>query len=340
VRQANLSSLQHCAGMQASSLDLLKLAVVVAAETIKGEASWFAQYLQQLPTMQYYRAYHLQYAGEAIMRDFGELPIIRLVQHMQHYNDDLERCFYDWRSHFEENGGPDGLLQMQWDDVELALMHCRTRRINLDRDGVVALVPGTDMFNTATAAAVNIDWSLGPSGDSVDVHSFGSVGLGTELCIEYCRLCDNSVLLLLWGIYMDANPNVLDPAADRSFCSTSPASVVGGTTEASALQDLVASTLDLNFGSHGVRCPELDALDGQAIQRQAPLRCALARLALEYCAKLWAEEPDMEVAADVFRDWKAGSPKDSFSGMTLQEATDAVYASAIRGVHTFLLQKG
>merc|ERR1719217_349072 len=58
-------------------------------------------------------------------------------------------------------------------------------------------------MNTANAWKVNSQHSVTPAFFEVSAL----VQAGDELCSQYCKSCANDEMLLLWGVYLDENPN-------------------------------------------------------------------------------------------------------------------------------------
>mmetsp|Transcript_59934 Transcript_59934/g.126878 ORF Transcript_59934/g.126878 Transcript_59934/m.126878 type:complete len:514 (-) Transcript_59934:89-1630(-) len=332
--EARIRQLPACSQRSIATRNLIKLAAAIAVEIHKGPNSWYSEFLQQLPTLAYYRTFHLHFAKEDILRDFSDLPVTPLLRHMQSHDEELKTCFESWQTDRAKVGGPWELPSVSWENMELALMHVRTRAVSLGQHRGVAVVPGLDFFNTAGRTSHNVEWSLKENASFVEVTTKRGVPKGRELFTQYCKGCDNSRLLVHWGVMLDDNEHRLDPKADRGFCNVAPSSTAvasAGYDSAVALRNLVASLLDEgSTATSRPRCLAVtQASPQEAARRQAPLRCALAMLALEYCADTWSGDTHYNQGTTHDSGFVDMPEEPLFNGMTMQQATDSILSSAI-----------
>lgn len=362
LQRANLTQLPECSAMPDATLTTLKLAAAVAVETKKGNRSWFEAYLQQLPTFQDYHNTYPSFAGPVLLADFEALPLIRLVKHMHKVDDQLRICFQAWQqSGLRQPGalggdGPPEFAQLHWADVTMGLMHVRTRgrSVSLGNTTTRALVPGTDFVNAALPASVNTRSAA--QSDSAN-HSIwrlsaaADVPAGGELREEYCSGCHNDAMMLLWGIYLDNNPNHVDLELgdlDPDYCmpvsrSAPLRDVVLGAFELDRSPEPLAPSYifmellraGLHRASAALGCPPL-AAKGPASE-QAPLRCSLARLALEHCAETWAAHDFSSEALPRRAALLEEEDALIYGNLSFRDAAHAALASGIGAVQTQLL---
>jgi len=291
---ANFPSFQASPGpTKASSADadLLRLAGALATETQKGDDSFWAPYLRQLPTLSDFHAFHPQLADAPLLTDFGALRVMRLAQAMNGIDARLKRLFEAWR---EEPGHPDEIDSLTWKDMRQALVRIRSRQIDVE-DGTSALVPGVDSMNTLPGGRVNTKWSSRRSGFAVSAAR--RLNGSEEVFIDYCSECDNSRLLSRWGVYFEGNPVALQRKhAPDCLAISSPITgneaVLREVTEA-ALELTEKDLMPIKTTSAETAWPpappsvprcKMDIVDSET---QGLLRCYLARLAWEYCADVW-----------------------------------------------------
>lgn len=289
LHENNWPSFRYASGppnMSPKDLSLLKLTAILASETVKGSDSQYAAFIQRMPTMEEFNVSHPRMARERLVSDFGALRLMSLMQVMQQVDTKLAQGFEDWKKMPEH---PSELDSLTWEDMFRALLRVRSRRIAVE-DGTSALIPAVDLMNTAADKDVNAVWQ--PENIGFTVNAVKPIEPGQEILIDYCSNCDNQKLLAQWGMYLEGNPNKLDPkkAPDcLSVRSDTTGRPVVLREVAEAVLDLAsqdaAGAADAKSGAAGVpRCKEEGM---QQLEQQGPLRCALARLAWEYCGDVW-----------------------------------------------------
>jgi len=278
LRNASMPSLKSCQ-MEPQLFNQLKLALAVAAETIKGDASFWAPYLSILPDLHDFEMFYPGFAERSLLADFRELPAAETAYHMQISDNQTQRCIDAWQ---KSSSKPQELSNLKWNDVRLALARVRTRTCSVD-DGQLAMVPGFDMLNTAPTTSLNTIWWTSNSG--FELQTIKSVAQGTELIDPYCATCDNDVLLGTWGVYLEDNVHRIN-SSKTVDCA---AHVFGLTSNSGkALKEVTTSALQLDDQALSQnwlapRCKAGTLSSGQ----QGILRCSFARLAWEYCADKW-----------------------------------------------------
>lgn len=122
---------------------------------------------------------------------------------------------------------------------------------------------------------------------------------GVELRFHYCERCDNAAMLGHWGFAFEDNPNALeDPGAVN--CAAHVTERDGALHATSSLRESAEQALQLGSGEGEVwddnllnTLPPCRSSVLEARETQGPLRCSLARLAWEYCARHWRQD-DLE----------------------------------------------
>lgn len=286
--------------------DRMKLAAAIAVETKKGSASFHSPQLSLFPTLEDFRTFHPRLMGSALHADFAALPVTSISAQLQAMDQVVHDCFQRW-----ERAPKSPVAGIHWDDVMAGRLNILTRSHNVTGTSALpVLIPAADMMNTDKASLLNTVWGetsnnishplYGPiselpgmemlKGERKFTISTGKdgVGAGQELYESYCPHCDNSRMLLNWGVYLEANTNPL-PQDPRVECAAKASS----TTTGKSLREAAEHALDLGSlptaqaaGWTAPRCrPEV-----LADPDQGPLRCALARLAWEHCAGAWGRE--------------------------------------------------
>eukprot|EP00929_Paragymnodinium_shiwhaense_P065263 TRINITY_DN32735_c0_g1_i2.p1 TRINITY_DN32735_c0_g1~~TRINITY_DN32735_c0_g1_i2.p1 ORF type:complete len:239 (+),score=37.50 TRINITY_DN32735_c0_g1_i2:637-1353(+) len=223
---------------------------------------------------------HPRLARQRLVSDFGALHLMRLMQAMQQVDHKLAEAFEEWKGMADH---PVELNGLTWDDMFLALLRVRSRRM-LVEDGQSALIPGVDAMNTAVGENVNVVWR--PENIGLTVTALKAMEPGQEVLIEYCSDCDNSKLLAQWGIYLDGNPKKLD-SSTAPDCLSVRSPITG---QPVVLREVAEAVLDLPVQDADAATARLPRCKEESIRqadRQGPLRCALARLAWEYCGGIW-----------------------------------------------------
>lgn len=278
LQNAALEELTECkAAHERDDLDTMRIAAALALEERKGNASEFNWYLRGLPTLSDFRTFFPRFMETDLLTDFGELPAAKIAQKQQQHDLDIRACFLRWQ---QVPRSP--VSEVHWDEIVEAMSRYRTRGYNNGSNEMAVLVPGADLMNTEKLSRLNVVWKI--SNGSFSLITNSTVQPGSELYELYCDDCDNSFMMLVWGIYLEDNSNPLKggPPVDCAARSN------GGTVK--SLQEAAESVLDLDSlpaaQSNGWTAPRCHA-SSLASYKQGPLRCSLARLAWEYCWQEW-----------------------------------------------------
>lgn len=277
LRNATMPVLKPCQ-MDVQLFNQVKLALAVASEVKKGNASFWSTYLRVLPGFDDFEAFYPGFAEHSLLADFRPLPAAETAYHMQISDDQTRKCIAAWQ---EISGHPPELAGLVWNDVRLALARVRTRTCSVD-DGQMAMVPGFDMLNTAPTSSLNTMWWT--SKDGFELQTIKSVAQDTELIDPYCATCDNDVLVGTWGVYLEDNINQVKARKDVD-CA---AHVFGSTPNSGrTFMQVTKAALQLDVeASKDWRAPRCKAATLSS-GHQGLLRCSFARLAWEYCADQW-----------------------------------------------------
>jgi len=261
--------------------ETLKAGVALALETFKGTASFYHPYLKSLPTLDDYRSYHPRLASTGLLQEFEALDITKSIRALQSLDEHLGMCFASLQNASqakcqgtEQQGGCiPNLSELTEEDLQLALPRWRTRVYGM-ADGSAAMIPSSDLLNTAKSELLNTNWR--PTSNVFNLTASGRVPGGSEVYDSYCTDCNNAAMLKIWGIYMEDNNN--------------EASNIGSDCESAGLRQVAESILDLHSVNihdgtmhwNAPRCKQ--SPDATA---QGPMRCSFARLAWETCADIW-----------------------------------------------------
>lgn len=250
----------------------LKFAAALADESRKGNSSFYYTYLKHLPTTKDFRSFLPRMMEAGLQSDFAALPLVSSVQKAQADDNDVQTCFERWVK--KDDCPARGLT---WDQVQLALNWLHTRSFTMYQyfgtQDHNALIPGADMLNTAKAVDLNVEWS---STEEVYTMQTGTpAASGHELSDAYCEDCDNDYLMKHLGVFMEDNANPLEEH-DAQAC-------IGD--EGIHMSQLVKAALQDPAAYPGLLSPRCRA--STLNEDQGPLRCSLARLAWESCAKDW-----------------------------------------------------
>lgn len=330
-RDARLDGLDGCPTERERLM--LQLSAVIATERRKGAASFYHVYLQKLPTLADFRAFHPRLAREQLLADFAALPLAEEMRAAQRKDEALKRCFAAWS---RTPGSP--VAGLTWEDMEQAVFLVRTRAYNTAGAWgrwEPSLIPASDLLNVHPSK-VSARWV--PSGSVEGPTTFKlfadsgpdrpEIAAGEELYEEYCGLCDNDRFMSIWGIYLEANRHRSKAAVD---CGATAGSLESQ-ARARKLRAAAEAALDVDGGAAalaaGWGAPRCKAAT-QADPDQGPLRCSLARLAWEHCAGAWGH-----------LGWGLPAKAVRPAGAAQLSAADAVHlidGSAIRAVHPALL---
>eukprot|EP00928_Gymnodinium_smaydae_P057405 TRINITY_DN40655_c0_g1_i1.p1 TRINITY_DN40655_c0_g1~~TRINITY_DN40655_c0_g1_i1.p1 ORF type:complete len:472 (+),score=134.88 TRINITY_DN40655_c0_g1_i1:157-1572(+) len=270
----------------------LKLAAALAAEARKKKSSRFSAPLAALPSLGDLTLSHPQLADKEVRSDFGALRLTRLLVGLEKVDERLKKSFHDWQRHRRKHG-PGVLQHLTWNDIHTALLWLRTRQLVAGEPGKEerTIVPGVDFLNTGALKDVNTEWAVDHRGFTL--RTSRALEPGDELLLEYCRDCDNSQFLAMWGFYLEGNPNRLKDE-HRPDCYSSRSPVSGAEVQ---LRDAAEASLDVHAASsHGKhqksKAPRVPRCKQDTLQAvpEAPVRCAFARLAWEHCGTAWIQK--------------------------------------------------
>eukprot|EP00929_Paragymnodinium_shiwhaense_P033187 TRINITY_DN18268_c1_g1_i1.p1 TRINITY_DN18268_c1_g1~~TRINITY_DN18268_c1_g1_i1.p1 ORF type:complete len:720 (-),score=182.24 TRINITY_DN18268_c1_g1_i1:344-2422(-) len=250
-----------------------KLSMAIALEVKKGEDSFWGPWLKMLPSLEDFQERHPYLAGEELQKEFGELPLMKVVHAGWQFNiERTKECFEDWRS-VEGSPGAD----LSWEEALHGYMMVVTRSFR-GHDQATVIVPGTDMANTAANSDVNSMYSFTNDMEWFEVNGWQSTAADKEVFLGYCRECDNEYTMGYWGYFLEDNTNTLTDLEPLDC-------------DAAGLRESALPLLDLGTVNLDIRAPRCspDALD-KSPAAQRPLRCALARLTFESCAASWGFE--------------------------------------------------
>lgn len=329
LRNAPLEGLEECGAAQArGDLDTIRISAALALEARKGNASRFASFLRGLPTLSDFRAFYPRFMEEALLTDFSALPIAEITPRMQEHDLSIRRCFERWQKVTDSV-----VSEVGWEEMSTALARFRTRGYNVGDNQLAMMVPGTDLLNTEKASRLNTVWTVTNDTFSL-VTTSSAVPAGSELYELYCDTCDNSLMMLVWGVYLEDNPIALGSKlhAPPPDCA---ARVDGAFATVKSLQEAAESVLDLDSlpaaQSAGWTAPRCRA-SALSSDTQGPLRCSLARLTWEYCQKEWGQVRNDQVQTPVALLSKSS---ETFNA---QEVATLVGRSFIQAVQPALVQ--
>jgi len=249
----------------------LKFAAALAAETAKGNSSFYYTYLKHLPTSADFHSFFPRMMDATLQSDFAALPLVTSVRKSQARDKDIQKCFAMWA---KESSSP--ARGLTWEHVHLALNWINTRAWGVEHQDTYALIPAADMLNTARPLDLKVNWWT--SDKEFYMLTRSSVASGTQLLGSYCQDCDNSEMMNHWGVYLEDNPNPVEGNAEA--CAGKDGGHMKKVTQA-ALQD--PASIASGWLSPRCRSSTLN-------HEQGPLRCSLARLAWETCKKHWGKD--------------------------------------------------
>mmetsp|Transcript_110688 Transcript_110688/g.174461 ORF Transcript_110688/g.174461 Transcript_110688/m.174461 type:complete len:404 (+) Transcript_110688:77-1288(+) len=270
---AALPSTMSCqkAAPTVEALQGIRFAAAIALEISKGQTSFYYPYLKLLPSLQDFHSFLPVLMEQQVQNDYSALPIMAKVKEMQTGYDICRKCFQDWKSAQESP-----VKQLRWDDVFLGFILSQTRSFGLDGGRTLALVPVADMLNTGMNSELNAQWIS--TANSFTMHADRPFAAGTEIYDGYCDNCDNALMMIGWGIYLESNPNPSQRGGQSCFgeegARLKRVSEAALQTKESAAENWLSP-----------RC-KASVLD----MPQGALRCSLARLSWETCAAEWADD--------------------------------------------------
>lgn len=281
IHDVSLARVSQCSSsLKDSDRALVKVAGALAREHKKGNASFFHPYISRLPTLDEFRSFHPRFMKADVREDFNGLPMTAIAVELQKFDAKLRDCFLAWT---RSPGSPVAGISLEL--FELGYTHFRTRAFGTN-SAFPSLVPGADLLNTDKPYNLNTFWQK--TDDNFLMHgSSGGVESGRELYDEYCKPCDNTILMSLWGLYLEGNENPLTRLADCN-AKRDPGQLYRH-GKFRSLREASEAMLDLNDidpalkeGRKAPRChKESFSLE------QGPLRCSFARLAFEHCVQEW-----------------------------------------------------
>eukprot|EP00746_Dinoflagellata_sp_MGD_P068128 gnl/MRDRNA2_/MRDRNA2_28090_c0_seq1.p1 gnl/MRDRNA2_/MRDRNA2_28090_c0~~gnl/MRDRNA2_/MRDRNA2_28090_c0_seq1.p1 ORF type:complete len:430 (+),score=73.84 gnl/MRDRNA2_/MRDRNA2_28090_c0_seq1:75-1364(+) len=251
------------------------VAAGMAREKAKGTDSTLYLALKSFPTYNDYYSFHPRLAGPEILRDFGSLGISEIIKAQQVIDSNLQQCFIAWKSNSSSIDG------VEWLNVHEALEQIRTRAFGVPEipGHPAVVIPLADLLNTAPAPEYNTLWHAGTAAFTMTAKGSSA---NAELYDPYCAKCDNKIMLLRWGIYLEDNSN----RGLSMKCATHQASN-------KLLHDATIAALETqkNFNWTAPRCKA-------AVFKtpQGAMRCSLARLSWEACGSQWAGNASLGVS--------------------------------------------
>lgn len=281
IHNAPLPQVPQCGfPLKEVHLNLVRVAGALAREHKKGNASFFHPYISRLPTLDDFRLFHPRFMKADVREDFAGLPMTAFAVELQKFDVKLRGCFLAWT---KAPSSP--VAGISVDEFELAQTQYRTRAFSTGLS-TPSLVPGADFLNTDRPTSFNTYWLVKDDNFLMDM-SLGGVESGTELYDEYCTTCDNTVMMSIWGLYLEGNGNPLITAANCNAETGSTRPHYHG--KFSSLREASEAMLNLSDvdaarkeGRKSPRCRK----EKLSLQ-QGPLRCSLARLAFEHCIQDW-----------------------------------------------------
>eukprot|EP00747_Dinoflagellata_sp_TGD_P185903 gnl/TRDRNA2_/TRDRNA2_42690_c0_seq1.p1 gnl/TRDRNA2_/TRDRNA2_42690_c0~~gnl/TRDRNA2_/TRDRNA2_42690_c0_seq1.p1 ORF type:complete len:498 (+),score=69.06 gnl/TRDRNA2_/TRDRNA2_42690_c0_seq1:82-1575(+) len=293
----------------------------LASETLKGNASFYSPFIRSLPSMKDFRQFHPQMAEASLLADFAALPLIKSVMEYKRKEQAYKECFEAWQN---SSSVPIDVAKLSWGDFHLALMQFQTRAYSLD-GSPGAMVPGTDMANTVLPSGVNTNYEIPEVSKGqacFQVKATQTIEQGKEVYEGYCSSCDNSWMMLVWGVYLE--DNAIQLSADDMNCGAA----IGPEGTAVTLKDATEAALD-HESKVVIGITPRCRTEVMSSRYQGPLRCSLARLAWEHCAAEWY--PFKLDLADL------GSRMRVFNGLSAKTAAALVDRSAIGKVESSLM---
>jgi len=283
IYNASLAQLPHCSfPLNVKHLNLVKNAGALAREYKKGNASFYHAYFSSLPTLDDFRLFHPRFMKDDVREDFAGLPMTAIASDLQRFDAKLRDCFLSWA---KAPGSPVAGISVE--DFEFAQTQFRTRAFNTGGDSP-SLVPGADLLNTDRPVKLNTRWYVKDDKFRLDT-TIGGTESGVELYDEYCKPCDNTMMMSIWGLYLEGNENPLTTRGAATCNAQIHATQPHKHGKFKSLREAAEAMLDLDdvnaAGKERRTSPrcrkEVLSLD------QGPLRCSLARLAFEHCLQEW-----------------------------------------------------
>jgi hypothetical protein len=250
----------------------LKFSAGIASEAQKGQSSFYYPYLKNLPSMADFESFVPWTMDQDVQSDFAALPLISDVRDVQSHFQKMQRCFDAWA---QASRSP--AKTVTWEQTLLAMFWLRTRSYTLwgGDEANNVMIPGVDMVNTVEGSDLNVDYNVSEDGFTMMTYNH-PISSGGELVENYCSNCTNAKMVWLWGVYLERNPFTIP--SDAKSCTGQAGMHMKEVTQA-ALKSV--STISV-AGQRSPRCVE------ETLQKQqGPLRCSMARIAWETCARAW-----------------------------------------------------
>jgi hypothetical protein len=206
VHASHFEKHEACEGEEENIL----LAAGLALEAQKGDASFLAPMIQMLPGIADFREFHPFLAEDAILADFGELP---LLQHLRKgYQADinsLDACFKAWKAEPTSR-----VTSLNLEDLIAARYQFKTRGFAGSTGALPAFL---DLPNTGLPSEANIKHDF--VGGMFEMRAVKAIPAGGEIINRYCADCDNEMMLAGWGVYLEKNNQGFESIAQHFFYS-------------------------------------------------------------------------------------------------------------------------
>jgi hypothetical protein len=323
-------------------LEILALAI----ETERGKASKWSAYISSLPTMSDYKSYHPSTIGESLSQAFISLPFVGAVLEMKKRTEMQSACLQEIQAYTQESPLKHLIENISPEAFELASLRYSSRCYGSgDKDNNSYMVPITDMFNTAPRDDINVAWSFDEEG--FKSTTYNTINAGGELYEAYCSECNNEIMMMNWGIFLEDSLDTQEDENRPAFAANFPLSCTG------ELREQVVSVLrSMDPGEFlAPRCKDEVFLH----EDQGALKCNLARLAYQQCSPGWFDSWDQQnkgtltsqidgfqtVAMRSFIELESTVIRDPLGGQEgLRKTIDLIQRSGINGVHPMLKLHG
>jgi len=251
-----------------------------ALEMKKGSASSFAPYFNSLPSLADLFSFHPMLADEDVQKEFSELPLIGIIRASNDvFVRAIRECLENMKTLPQSPVANVTLEEIVYANLVMAA------RVFHGTSKADKWLPMFDMANTAgTHLGTNLATKI--TKKRIELKTTQEVPAGGWLFYKYSSM-DNEHHMEKYGIYLEDN--------ERPLNTVAPCSCSHALRKASfAMLDVASAPAAVASGLQAPRCRLLKvAPDGQG---QDALRCSLARLAWERCAKSWDQV--VEVSRD------------------------------------------
>lgn len=263
-----LDGYESCQQLGSQVHKSLKYSAALALERLKGPDGEYWTYVQTMPSTDEMNFIMPRLLSPALAHEFRAFPLVRKVKAQQRVDNSTRVCFEQWKTHDLS------VSELQWEDVRTAFFASNSRQFgfpeNEDGSGLVIFA---DLLNTEIAGRTNVAWEAPTNAhpDEFRMYLNRDVEAGTELLDDYCATCDNEHMVDSYGIYFEHNGNRLN--------STSHVDCNDESLQSAATKALTEATDNQVLAP---RCKEF-----VWSEKTGGIRCALARLAWEYCGCVW-----------------------------------------------------